>query len=82
MIRRLFAILPLINEVFHISYPEEVKITQLHNEHQQEDGEITRLYQQILKDASNYMKNTISKKDANTCGNKADRDSQKTPGDV
>ena len=31
---------PLINEVFHTSYPEDVKITQLRNEHQQEDGEI------------------------------------------
>ena len=31
---------PLINEVFHTSYPEDVKITQLCNEHQQEDGEI------------------------------------------
>ena len=31
---------PLINEVFHTSYPENVKITQLRNEHQQEDGEI------------------------------------------
>ena len=31
---------PLINEVFHTSYPEDVKITQLRNEHQQEDGEV------------------------------------------
>lgn len=31
---------PLINEVFHTSYPEDVKITQLCNEHQQKDGEI------------------------------------------
>ena len=31
---------PLINEVFHTSYPEYVKITQLRNEHQQKDGEI------------------------------------------
>ena len=31
---------PLINEVFHTSYPEDVKITHLRNEHQQEDGEI------------------------------------------
>lgn len=29
---------PLINEVFHTSYPEDVKITQLRNEHQQENG--------------------------------------------
>ena len=31
---------PLINEVFHTSYPEDVKITQLRIEHQQKDGEI------------------------------------------
>nr|WP_294650398.1 hypothetical protein [uncultured Blautia sp.] len=31
---------PLINEVFEISYPENVEITQLRNEHQQENGEI------------------------------------------
>ena len=31
---------PLINEVFHTSYPEDMKITQLRNEHQQKDGEI------------------------------------------
>ena len=31
---------PLINEVFHTSYPEDVRITQLRNEHQQKDGEI------------------------------------------
>ena len=30
--------IPLINDVFHTSYPEDVKITQLRNEHQQEDG--------------------------------------------
>ena len=30
---------PLINEVFHTSYPEDVEITQLRNEHQQADGE-------------------------------------------
>ena len=34
---------PLINEVFHTSYPEDVKITQLRNEHQQEDVKITQL---------------------------------------
>ena len=28
---------PLINEVFHTSYPENVEITQLRNEHQQEN---------------------------------------------
>ena len=42
---------PLINEVFHTSYPEDVKITQLRNEHQQEDGEIitdlTKLFVKI-----------------------------------
>jgi hypothetical protein len=31
---------PLINEVFETSYPENVEITQLRNEHQQENGEI------------------------------------------
>ena len=31
---------PLINEVFHTSYPENVPIVQLRNEHQQENGEI------------------------------------------
>ena len=35
-----FLAVPLINEVFHTSYPEDVKITQLRNEHQQKDGEI------------------------------------------
>ena len=41
---------PLINEVFHTSYPEDVKITQLCNEHQQENGEvITDLTKLIVK---------------------------------
>ena len=31
---------PLINEVFHTSYPQDVPIVQLRNEHQQENGEI------------------------------------------
>ena len=31
---------PLINEVFHTSYPEDVKIVHLRNEHQLEDGEL------------------------------------------
>ena len=31
---------PLINEVFHTSYPHDVLIVQLRNEHQQENGEI------------------------------------------
>ena len=31
---------PLINEVFHTSYPQGVPIIQLRNEHQQENGEI------------------------------------------
>jgi hypothetical protein len=30
----------LINEVFHTSYPEDVKIMHLRNEHQLEDGEL------------------------------------------
>lgn len=35
-----YLVVPLINEVFHTSYPEDVKITQLRNEHQQDDGKI------------------------------------------
>ena len=31
---------PLINEVFHTSYPKNVPIVQLRNEHQQENGEV------------------------------------------
>lgn len=38
--KMLYLAVPLINEVFHTSYPEDVKITQLRNEHQQKDGEI------------------------------------------
>lgn len=34
-----YLIVPLINEVFHTSYPENVKIVNLRNEHQLEDGE-------------------------------------------
>ena len=34
-----YLIVPLINEVFHTSYPENVKIVHLRNEHQLEDGE-------------------------------------------
>ena len=35
-----YLIVPLINEVFHTSYPENVKIVHLRNEHQLEDGEL------------------------------------------
>lgn len=35
-----FLVVPLINEVFHTSYPEDVTIIQLRNEHQDEAGEI------------------------------------------
>ena len=35
-----YLIVPLINEVFHTSYPEDVKIVQLRNEHQLENGEL------------------------------------------
>ena len=35
-----YLIVPLINEVFHTSYPEDVKIMHLRNEHQLEDGEL------------------------------------------
>ena len=34
-----YLIVPLINEVFHTSYPENVKIVHLRNEHQLEDRE-------------------------------------------
>ena len=34
-----YLIVPLINEVFHTSYPENVKIVHPRNEHQLEDGE-------------------------------------------
>lgn len=29
-----YLVVPLINEVFHTAYPEDVKIVQLRNEHQ------------------------------------------------
>ena len=35
-----YLIVPLINEVFHTSYPEDVEIVHLRNEHQLEDGEL------------------------------------------
>ena len=35
-----YLIVPLINEVFHTSYPEQVEIVHLRNEHQLEDGEL------------------------------------------
>ena len=37
-----YLLVPLINEVFHTSYPEDVKIVHLRNEHQLEDGELIR----------------------------------------
>ena len=37
-------VIPLINEVFHTSYPEDVEITQLRNEHQQADGEVIPVF--------------------------------------
>lgn len=41
MIERMpYLAVPLINEVFHTSYPKDVEIIQLRNEHQEEDGEI------------------------------------------
>ena len=41
MIKKMpYLAVPLINEVFHTSYPENVPIVQLRNEHQQENGEI------------------------------------------
>ena len=48
--------IPLINDVFHTSYPEDVKITQLRNEHQQEDGEIiTDSDKTNCKDSGSYL---------------------------
>ena len=38
-----YLIVPLINEVFHTSYPENVKIVHLRNEHQLEDGNSSRM---------------------------------------
>ena len=35
-----YLLVPLINEVFHTSYPEDVKIVHLRNKHQLEDGEL------------------------------------------
>ena len=35
-----YLLVPLINEVFYTSYPEDVKIVHLRNEHQLEDGEL------------------------------------------
>ena len=35
-----YLVVPLINEVFHTSYPGDVKIVHLRNEHQMEDGEL------------------------------------------
>ena len=35
-----YLVVPLINEAFHTSYPQDVPIIQLRNEHQQENGEI------------------------------------------
>lgn len=35
-----YLIVPLINEVFHTSYPEDIEIEQLRNENQLEDGEL------------------------------------------
>ena len=40
MEKMIYLIVPLINEVFHTSYPENVKIVHLRNEHQLEDGEL------------------------------------------
>ena len=35
-----YLVVPLINEVFHTSYPDDVEIVQLRNEHQLENGEL------------------------------------------
>ena len=45
-----YLIVPLINEVFHTSYPEEVEIVHLRNEHQLEDGELITDAQLLIGD--------------------------------
>ena len=35
-----FLVVPLINDIFHTSYPADVEIVQLRNEYQRLDGEI------------------------------------------
>ena len=63
---------PLINEVFHTSYPEDVKITQLRNEHQKEDGE--RYYYRFLSsDRKENVPYRVSEHRRHDDGNKNDR---------
>ena len=45
-----YLVVPLINEVFHTSYPEDVKIVHLRNEHQLEDGELITDAQFLIGD--------------------------------
>ena len=45
-----YLLVPLINEVFHTSYPEDVKIVRLRNEHQLEDGELITDAQLLIGD--------------------------------
>ena len=51
---------PLINEVFQTSYPEDVEIIQLRNEHHQENGEIITdsclLYLRSGKNTPDFLK--------------------------
>lgn len=35
-----YLVIPLINEVFHTSYPDDIPIEQLRNEHQEKNGEV------------------------------------------
>ena len=46
---------PLINEVFHTSYPEDVKIMHLRNEHQLEDGELITDARLLIGDKVYHM---------------------------
>lgn len=45
-----YLLVPLINEVFHTSYPKDVKIVHLRNEHQLEDGELITDAQLLIGD--------------------------------
>lgn len=58
---------PLINEVFHTSYPQDVKITQLRNEYMEKDGKCYNckrsIYGPVIQKCTNKcMKNMIHRK--------------------
>ena len=52
---------PLINEVFHASYPEDVKITQLRNEHQQEEDYHENWFYRLWKYGDSHVKGNFEK---------------------